>query len=98
MDYAGPISYKTSSKSETGKAHIMLFSCSGTRFIHLVLLSDQTTEGFIKSFKRFKARTRRPQKVYSDNGRSFVAASRWLRGIMKDERMHDFLSINHITR
>ena len=98
VDYAGPISYKASSKRETGKAYILLFACSLTRAIHLELLSDQTTEGFIKSFKRFIARRGRPQKVYSDNGRSFVTATRWLRGIMKDERMHDYLSRNYITR
>ena len=76
VDYAGPISYKASSKRETGKAYILLFACSVTRAIHLELLSDQRTEGFIKSFKRFLARRGRPQKVYSDNGRSFVAAAR----------------------
>ena len=97
VDYAGPISYKASSKRETGKAYILLFACSLTRAIHLELLSDQTTEGFIKSFKRFIARRGRPQKVYSDNGRSFVAAATWLRAIMKDERMHDYLSRHHIT-
>ena len=95
VDYAGPILSKPSSKRETGKAYILLFACSLTRAIHLELLSDQTTEGFIKSFKRFIARRGRPQKVYSDNGRSFVTATRWLRGIMKDERMHDYLSRNH---
>ena len=97
VDYAGPISYKASCKRETGKAYILLFACSLTRAIHLELLSDQTTEGFIKSFKRFIARRGRPQKVYSDNGRSFVAAATWLRAIMKDERMHDYLSRHHIT-
>ena len=95
VDYAGPILSKPSSKRETGKAYILLFACSLTRAIHLELLSDQTTEGFIKSFKRFIARRGRPQMVYSDNGRSFVTATRWLRGIMKDERMHDYLSRNH---
>ena len=35
--------------------------------------------------------------MYSDNGRSFVAAATWLRAIMKDERMHDYLSRHHIT-
>ena len=97
VDYDGPISYKASSKRETGKAYILLFACSLTRAIHLELLSDQTTEGFIKSFKRFIAGRGRPQKVYSDNGRSFVAAARWLRGIMRDEKMLDYLSRNHMT-
>ena len=38
--------------------------------------------GFIKSFKRFKTRRGRLQKVYSDNGRGFVAAVRWLWGLL----------------
>ena len=56
VDYAGPISYKTSSKRKMGNTYIMLFACSLTRAIHLEFLSDQMTEGFIKSFKRFKTR------------------------------------------
>ena len=96
---APPVQFpsKASSKRETGKAYILLFACSLTRAIHLELLSDQTTEGFIKSFKRFIAGRGRPQKVYSDNGRSFVPAARWLRGIMRDEKMLDYLSRNHMT-
>ena len=49
--YAGPISYKTSSKRETGKAYILLFACSLTRPIHLELLSEQTTGEYIKSLR-----------------------------------------------
>ena len=75
----------------------MLFACSLTRAIHLELLTSQTTEEFIKSFKRFIARRGRPQKVYSDNGGSFVAASKWLKGIMKDEKLHGYLAHHHIA-
>ena len=82
VDYAGPITYKISKKKD-GKAYILLFACSLTRAIHLELLTDQTTEGFIKSLKHFIARRGRPTKVYSDNGRSFVAAARWLKAVMK---------------
>ena len=78
VDYAGAISYKTSSKRKTGNTYILLFACSLTRAMHLEFLSDQVTEGFIKSFKRFKTRRGRLQKVYSDNGRGFIAAVRWL--------------------
>ena len=77
VDYAGPISYKTSSKRKTGNTYILLFVCSLTRAMHLEFLSDQTTEGFIKSFRRFKTRRGRPQKVYSDIGRSYVADFRF---------------------
>ena len=78
VDYASPILYKTSSKRKMGNTYVLLFACSLTRAMHLEFLSDQTTERFIKSFKRFKTRRGRSQKVYSDNGRSFVAAARWL--------------------
>ena len=52
VDYAGPIPYKISTK-RSGKAHILLFACSLTRAILLELLNNQTTEGFVKSLKRF---------------------------------------------
>ncbi|KAK3725717.1 hypothetical protein QZH41_006737, partial [Actinostola sp. cb2023] len=42
-------------------------------------------EGFIAALKRFTARRGRPSKIYSDNGRSFVGAAKWLRNVMRDE-------------
>ena len=35
--------------------------------------------------------------MYSDNGGSFVAASKWLKGIMKDEKLRDYLTHHHIA-
>ena len=97
VDYAGPIPYKIGKKRGDGKAFILLFACSLTRAIHLELLTNQTTEKFIKSFKCFIAGRGRPQKVYSDNGGGFVAASKWLKGIMKDEKLHGYLVHHHIA-
>ena len=48
VDYAGPILYRISKKRD-GKAYILLFACSLTRAIHLELLSNQTTEEFIRA-------------------------------------------------
>lgn len=95
VDYAGPIVYKNSKKKE-GKAYKLLFVCTLTRAVHLELLTDQTTEGFIKCLKQFVARQGRPTKIYSDNGRSFVAASKWLRSIMRDEKTQDYLAHHNI--
>ena len=95
VDYAGPIVYKASIRLE-GKAYILLFACSLTRAVHLELLTDQTTEGFTKCLKRFIARRGRPTKIYSDNGKSFVAASKWLKRIMKDEKTQDYLAHHNI--
>eukprot|EP00794_Sanderia_malayensis_P016265 gene16265-biopygen13818 len=77
IDYAGPLKYVKKAK-QLGKAYILLFSCSLTRALYLEILPNQSVQEFLKSFKRFVARKGRPDKIYSDNGRTFVAASKWL--------------------
>ena len=86
VDYAGPIIYKRTQWQE-GKAYILLFACSLTRALYLELLPDQTAEEFLKSLKRFIARKGRPEKIYSDNGKTFVAGAKWLKKIMKEESL-----------
>lgn len=50
------------------------------------------TEEFIGTLKRLIARKGRPEKIYSDNGKTFVGAAKWPSDVMKDERLHDFLA------
>jgi len=50
------------------------------------------TEEFISTLKRFIARKSRPEKIFSGNGRTFVAAAKWLRNVIQDERLHDYLA------
>ena len=78
VDYAGPILYR-SGKSGEGKAHVILYSCSLTRAVYLELLKDMTTEELIQSFKRLVAKKGKPEKVYSDNGKTFIAAAKWVK-------------------
>ena len=89
-DYAGPVKYRVSSNRE-GKAYIVLYACSLSRALYIELTKPMETEEFI-SLKRFIARKGRPEKIYSDNGRTFVGAAKWLRNVMQDERLHDFLA------
>ena len=91
VDYAGPIKYLAKGKRER-KAYVILYACSLTRAVYLELLPSQETTEFLRSFKRLIARRGRPQKIYSDNGKTFVAAAKWLKQIMKDERLHDWLA------
>ena len=91
VDYTGPLKYQTRAKRE-GKAYVILYACSLTRAVYLELLPSQGTNDFLQSLKRLIARRRRPQKIYSDNGKTFVAAAKWLRRIMSDERLHDWLA------
>ncbi|XP_070068036.1 uncharacterized protein [Drosophila takahashii] len=77
VDYAGPFEVK----NYTGKAclitkgYVCVFVCFSTKAIHLEPTSDLTTEKFLAAFARFVARRGCPQRVHSDNGKTFVGAS-----------------------
>ena len=95
VDFAGPLKYRKGKKNE-GKAYIVLYACSLTRGIYLELLPNMETSEFMTSLKRLIARRGRPERIYSDNGRTFVGAANLLRIIMGDERLHDFLAQHDI--
>ena len=42
--------------------------------------------------KRLIARRGRPVKIYSDNGGTFVGATKWIKTSMEDERVSNFLA------
>ena len=94
IDYAGPILYRHVNK--LCKAYILLVSCSLTRAIHLELVPNQKIEELTRCLKRFVARRGRQEKIYSDNGRTFVAGAKWIRKVMKEEKLQDFLAHQEI--
>lgn len=49
-----------------------------TKAIHLEIISDMTSEGFIAGFKRFVARRGHCSQMWSDNGTNFTGASKEL--------------------
>jgi hypothetical protein len=50
------------------------------------------TREFLPTLKRLIARRGRPEKIFSDNGRTFVGAARWIKTVMADEKLQDFLA------
>ena len=95
VDFAGPIKYRKGSKNEA-KSYIVLYACGLSRAVYLELLPSLETRDFLQSFKRFIARRGRPNKVYSDNAKTFEAASKWLKTAQSDEKFNDFLASNEI--
>ena len=96
VDFASPSKYFSRNRKEM-KAYIVLYACSLTRVVYLELLPDQTTKEFLRSLERFIARRGRPEKIFSDNGKTFVAASKWLEKIRQDEKINDWLAKQSIT-
>ena len=91
VDFAGPIRYKSKGK-KTKKSYLVLYGCSLTRAVHLEVLKSLEVTEFLASFKRFVARRGRPKIIYSDNGATFKAADKWLKKVLNDEKLHEFLS------
>ena len=61
------------------------------------LLPNMEKTEFLRSLQRFIARRGRPEKIYSDNGGTFVGAAKWLRLVTADERFNtDFLVCHRI--
>ena len=89
VDYAGPL-YTRSDRAN--KVWICLFTCCVTRAVHLELVTDMSTDTFIRCLKRFAARRGMPRKFLSDNGKTFKAAAAFLKRVIKDQTVIDHLS------
>ena len=77
IDYFGPLVVTA------GRAHLKrywcLFTCLGTRAVHLEVAQSLTADSFIAAFQRFSSRRGVPEKVYSDNGTNLFKGDRELR-------------------
>ena len=95
IDYAGPLIVKANItvRSKTSvKAYIALFTCAVTRAVHLELVLDLTSDSFIIAFKRFCARRGVPSYIISDNGTTFIKASKSIAKIINgSENMNKFV-------
>ncbi|XP_055522546.1 uncharacterized protein LOC129716732 [Wyeomyia smithii] len=75
VDYAGPFYLKPIHKrAAPAKAYLCLFICFATKAVHLELVSDLSTPGFLLALRRFIARRGRPAHIHSDNGKNFEGA------------------------
>ena len=57
---------------------------------------DQSLEEFLKRLQWFMSCRGRPEKVYLDNFSTFLEVSKWLKRILQEEKIHDFLAKRHI--
>ncbi|XP_076285433.1 uncharacterized protein LOC143218312 [Lasioglossum baleicum] len=81
VDFFGPffIKEKKHRNRNSVKAYGCVFICMSVKAVHIEIVSDLTTEGFLGAFRRFIGRRAIPAHVYSDNGTNFVGANNQLR-------------------
>ena len=73
-----------------------MYACSLTKGLFLVVLPNLETNEFLRSLKQLIAHQGHPAKIYSDNGKTFIGAERWLKQVMRDEKMQDYLAHENI--
>lgn len=77
LDYFGPINVRFGRGSV--KRWVALFTCLGTRAVHLEIAYSLSSESCKMAIRRFIARRGAPQEIYSDQGTNFQGASSELR-------------------
>ena len=95
VNLAGPIRFIIKRKTE-GKSYLCLFACNLTRGVYLELLHTLEMEEFLRCLKKFVAKRGRPKVIYSDNGGTSRGAASWIKKVMKNEKLHDYLAKNTI--
>ncbi|XP_011687096.1 PREDICTED: uncharacterized protein LOC105449538 [Wasmannia auropunctata] len=83
IDYCGPFYIKERKfRNRTRvKVYVCIFICMAVKAVHLEVVSDLSSEGFLAALRRFIARRGMPEHVYSDNGTNFVGANNQLKEI-----------------
>ncbi|XP_075163097.1 uncharacterized protein LOC142235722 [Haematobia irritans] len=78
LDFAGPFDIKSYSgrACRISKGYVCVFVCFSTKAIHLEATSDLSTSTFLAAFSRFVSRRGCPLHLHSDNGTTFVGASK----------------------
>ena len=63
-----------------------------TRAIHLELVESLEIEAFIKAFRRFCGRRGLPSTLWSDNAKTFKAASKEVKRLITSPKLFEYLS------
>lgn len=81
VDYAGPLEIRRNKGrgSVTYKGYLAIFVCMAVKAVHVEVVTDLTTDGFIAAFRRFVSRRGPCSHLYSDCGTNFVGAARLLK-------------------
>lgn len=96
VDFCGPfyIKKKKYRNRVRIKVYICVFVCMSIKAIHLEVVSDLLTDGFIAALRRFITRQGLPTHIYSDNGTNFVGANNQLRelyGLFNSDKHKDLI-------
>ena len=95
VDFADPMFVKQR-KGVSKKVYLCLFTCAVTRAVHLEIFEDLSMVEFLLCLRRFSGTREMPSLIASDNAKTFKAADKFLRKLMKDVEIMRYLDDNGI--
>ncbi|XP_046665229.1 uncharacterized protein LOC124357451 [Homalodisca vitripennis] len=86
VDYAGPFCARVHHLKALRqiKVYLCIFICMVTKAVHIELVTDLTTEGFLAALTRFVSRRGLCSTIYSDCGTNFIGAESSLKKILSE--------------
>ncbi|GBM56478.1 hypothetical protein AVEN_126291-1 [Araneus ventricosus] len=103
IDFAGPffLKFKNQRKGILNKVYVVIYVCLCTKALHLDFVTDQTTDCFIASLKRFFGRRGKCAKIRTDNSKTFVGADKEIKILYNhvnspDQCLSEFLTSESI--
>lgn len=87
---------RTQYDMRTAKVWMLLYTCYVTRAVYLDLVYDMPAETFLTSFRRFVARRGIPNRMLSDNAKTFKAASLFITNALENTAVKRFFCDVHI--
>ncbi|XP_054259401.1 uncharacterized protein LOC128984138 [Macrosteles quadrilineatus] len=87
IDYCGPFTIKNLNLRSVKhvKVYLCIFICMVTKAVHLEVVTDLTTDGFLAALTRFVSRRGLCADIYCDCGTNFVGADAVLRKLVKPQ-------------
>ncbi|XP_015125911.1 uncharacterized protein LOC107047630, partial [Diachasma alloeum] len=84
VDYCGPfyIKEKKFRNRVKVKVYVAVFICLAVKAVHLEVVSDLTSSGFLAALDRFISRRGKPTLIESDNGTNFTGANNEMKNIV----------------
>lgn len=97
VDLGGPYLIKNSFLRNTKsiKAWLCVFICFSSKAMHLELVTELSTDSFLKAFKRFIARRGLCSEIFSDNATNFIGAENVINQL-EEREFQTFLVENKI--
>ena len=93
IDAAGPFTLKKghTRRPVLVKAYLIIFVCFSTKAVHIEVVSDLSTNGFVAALERFVSRRGMPAHFHTDNGSNFIGARN------KYKQFYQFLDAEQTT-